>query len=365
MADYLVTDTELTSIANAIRTKGGTSASLEFPQEFVQAINDIETGGGGGDSWIKGDGKTYLHINIYDEFFLPVYLLFNQNTRNGCTIDWGDGSTTTPSNTGKQTITHEYAEVGEYIITIANNSGTFYFGNPSSIGGCIFVSSLGESSWSSREMYCSILRKVELGQGWVSSSGRQFKGCRNMTDVYVSVPPAYTSLGNEIFSACQSLKHIDGVQGWNDGITTLNTGVFATCAFDVVPQFDNVVTIPQNFMSTPNNGVSTLGIVDVWEGVTTISQGAFAYQSNIAKATIPSTVTSIGAQVFNNCIGLKELHLKPTIPPTLSNTNAIPNGGVVNLTIYVPYSADHSILDAYQTASNWSTFASKIVEEEP
>lgn len=47
MADYLVTDTELTSIANAIRTKGGTSASLEFPTEFVQAINDIQTGGGG------------------------------------------------------------------------------------------------------------------------------------------------------------------------------------------------------------------------------------------------------------------------------------------------------------------------------
>lgn len=46
MADYLVTDTELTSIANAIRTKGGTSASLEFPTEFVQAINDIQTGGG-------------------------------------------------------------------------------------------------------------------------------------------------------------------------------------------------------------------------------------------------------------------------------------------------------------------------------
>ena len=29
MADYKVTDTELTSIANAIRTKGGTQASLE------------------------------------------------------------------------------------------------------------------------------------------------------------------------------------------------------------------------------------------------------------------------------------------------------------------------------------------------
>lgn len=42
--DYKVTDTELTSIANAIRTKGGTSDLLEFPTEFVEAIGDIHTG---------------------------------------------------------------------------------------------------------------------------------------------------------------------------------------------------------------------------------------------------------------------------------------------------------------------------------
>ena len=50
MADYLVTDTELTSVANAIRTKGGTSASLSFPTGFVSAIADIPSGGGGGSS---------------------------------------------------------------------------------------------------------------------------------------------------------------------------------------------------------------------------------------------------------------------------------------------------------------------------
>ncbi len=47
MADYKVTDTELTSIANAIRTKGGTQAQLEFPTGFVSAIQAIPTGGGG------------------------------------------------------------------------------------------------------------------------------------------------------------------------------------------------------------------------------------------------------------------------------------------------------------------------------
>lgn len=46
--DYKVTDTELTSIANAIRTKGGTSAQLTFPNDFVTAIGNIPSGGGGG-----------------------------------------------------------------------------------------------------------------------------------------------------------------------------------------------------------------------------------------------------------------------------------------------------------------------------
>lgn len=46
MADYKVTDAELTSIANAIRTKGGTQAQLEWPTGFVSAVQEIPTGGG-------------------------------------------------------------------------------------------------------------------------------------------------------------------------------------------------------------------------------------------------------------------------------------------------------------------------------
>jgi hypothetical protein len=44
MANYIVTDTELTSIADAIRAKGGTSATLSYPNGFVSAIGDISTG---------------------------------------------------------------------------------------------------------------------------------------------------------------------------------------------------------------------------------------------------------------------------------------------------------------------------------
>ena len=38
---YYATGTEVTSIANAIRVKGGTSQALTFPDDFVQAIQDL------------------------------------------------------------------------------------------------------------------------------------------------------------------------------------------------------------------------------------------------------------------------------------------------------------------------------------
>lgn len=46
LVDSTQLDTDLTSVANAIRTKGGTSASLAFPADFVSAIGAISTGGG-------------------------------------------------------------------------------------------------------------------------------------------------------------------------------------------------------------------------------------------------------------------------------------------------------------------------------
>lgn len=46
MANYIATDTDLEAVADAIRTKGGTSADLVFPQGFVDAISAISGGGG-------------------------------------------------------------------------------------------------------------------------------------------------------------------------------------------------------------------------------------------------------------------------------------------------------------------------------
>lgn len=46
LVDSTQLDADLTTVANAIRTKGGTSAPLSFPQGMADAIDAIPTGGG-------------------------------------------------------------------------------------------------------------------------------------------------------------------------------------------------------------------------------------------------------------------------------------------------------------------------------
>ena len=69
LVDSAQLDADLSSVANAIRTKGGTSAQLAFPAGFVSAIQNIPSGGGGIDindfaSGAEPDGDITLNVNL-------------------------------------------------------------------------------------------------------------------------------------------------------------------------------------------------------------------------------------------------------------------------------------------------------------
>ena len=53
MATRSVQESSLTSLADAIRAKGGTSDTLTFPGGFVSAVEAIDAGGGGDDGSFK------------------------------------------------------------------------------------------------------------------------------------------------------------------------------------------------------------------------------------------------------------------------------------------------------------------------
>ena len=77
--------------------------------------------------------------------------------------------------------------------------------------------------------------------------------------------------------------------------------------------------------------------------------------AGLIKFTIPENVTNITSQM--QLFGLRELHVKPTSPPTLgaSLADCVSSDCVV----YVPSSS----LDTYKGASNWSTCASQMQGE--
>lgn len=85
MAKCFVDDTSLTSIAEAIRTKGGTTDQLVFPAGFISAIEAIEAGGGSGDiivgSFTLAESLTtssplYIDITFPKNEFPFMYCVF-------------------------------------------------------------------------------------------------------------------------------------------------------------------------------------------------------------------------------------------------------------------------------------------------
>ena len=128
---------------------------------------------------------------------------------------------------------------------------------------------------------------------------------------------------------------------------------------------------PSYFACGYVGGLTTLSIP---EGIETINLNT-VYTSSISlpstlttiekisttalkQITIPSGVTTIGNNAFSGNYSLTSVVMLPTTPPTLGSSAFM----TYVQKIYVPYSADHSILDAYKGATNWSNYASKMEE---
>ena len=134
MANYLATDTDLTSVADAIRTKGGTSAQLAFPAGFVSAVEAIPTGGGG----LSYDNAQLYEVTIASETntfsidvdftYSPVFMQFiAENYPSGASGKIYAISTTVMYNTLTKTTSEVTSNVGGMVIIVkANNTLDYY-----------------------------------------------------------------------------------------------------------------------------------------------------------------------------------------------------------------------------------------------
>lgn len=101
----------------------------------------------------------------------------------------------------------------------------------------------------------------------------------------------------------------------------------------------------------------SLASILIPESVTSIGDSAFASCYSLANILIPESVTSIGGTAFYNCVSMKFCDFtKHTAVPTLSNTDAF-KGIPSDCEIRVPA----ALYDEWISATNWSTYADKIV----
>lgn len=137
LVDSAQLDSDLTSVANAIRAKGGTSAQLAFPAGFVDAVEAIETGGGGGvasGSATVTERTRYLTIDMGGEYD-HILVVQRSGTGNQYSQDnsrytwalWGIRGYSSPTNNPNakgafHTITTANGNLGGFI---GNNCCTF------------------------------------------------------------------------------------------------------------------------------------------------------------------------------------------------------------------------------------------------
>ena len=316
----------------------GWNYTLEQVKAFTRPMNV-------GAMYITDDGKTRLYIRIAAEGRMSVPLYISQTVANGVIIDWGDGSATqTLAGTGNVNTTHTYANIGDYVITLDPVDGcTLGFGAGSSS-----YCAMGSTGNNGR-VYCNMLQAVRIGKGVIFIDAYAFKSCYSLASV--TIPESVTSIGSNSFTYCYPLVSVT----IPDSVTSIGGSAFTYC-YSLAS-----VTIPDSVTSIGNYAFSecaSLASVTIPDSVTSIGDNAFNYCYSLVNITIPYSVISIGGSAFNSCYGMAEYNLNPTTPPTLSNTNAfrnIPSDCI----IYVP----QGCLEAYQNATNWATYASKMQEE--
>ena len=220
--------------------------------------------------------------------------------------------------------TYLVSEMGDAIRASVNNTGIAKYIVDRTVTEVTAEDLSGITSIGSYAFYaCFNLLNVIIPQGATSIQSYAFSNCQSVKSIII--PNSVTSIGNSAFLACYALNNVV----IPSGVTKISNSTFYSCS-----KLSNI-TIPNS--------------------VTSIGDSAFRFCYDLQKINIPSSVTEIGATVFAYCNSLKDVYMYPAIPPRLSNRDSFPSA----IKIHVPVGSGN----AYKSATNWSSFADKIIED--
>lgn len=322
-----------------------------------------------GQVYITDDGATRIHISLVAD--LGVGLLLSAL---GTTIDWGDGFSQPWTNS--ILFEHVYAAPGDYVIRIIPDTPTtkwhpdFRTSNSSYgfvVGGASYSDIPNDSS--------GCVKKIFFGTGLDGNKIYDYT-VRYMPSLEICTIPDYViSIGIGNFAYTRALRHIT----FPRGITTVpNYSVYYCESLRTISYPPTIATLyntynndnrikrisfPDSISQAAFNAICysypCMRAVSLPANITSIGSNAFFGCSALESLAIPGNVVSIGSSAVSDCNSLVELHCKPFTPPTLDTSNVF-RGMRSTCVIYVPPGS----LAAYQSATNWSTHASKMQEEQ-
>ena len=312
----------------------------------------------------------------------------------------------------------EVDELSEFHLDSVTSIGDYAFYNCASLTNITIpdsVTSIGSSAFEG----CTGLTSAYIGNGVTSIDDYAFRDCSSLTSI--TIPNSVTSIGRTVFYNCASLTNItipNGVtvigdyafantayyndkSNWENGVLYIGkhlikaeesisgaysiksgTSTIAYSAFYDCTSLKSItipdsvtsivdyafyncssltsVVIPDSVASIGDSAFSwcqSLTNITIPDSVTSIEDYAFYGCENLASVTIPNSVTSIGRGVFEYSTSIRHVYLYAVVPPTLGSASN--NMFSQYVTIHVPVGSGA----AYKSATNWSYYASKIVED--
>lgn len=295
-----------------------------------------------------------------------------------CATNWGDGTGIKPSQAAQVTNS-------QFGTTFRNNTDITSFNEFQYFTGITYISQAAFYGCTSLEEITFPNTVAGMGnqvfvnagltsftfpeslQNYATEIRQLFNNCKSLVSVYGL---ENIKLGSYCFSGADVMSevHVSSLEGFCKNSFTAESGtpfysssagtrglyVNNTLVTDIV--IPNTITSLNAYLFRNNNTITS---VIIHSSVTSIGVSALQFCTSLTYVEIGSACDTIDAAAFyfvgtttNKCTYV----LRPVTPPTLANTNAFTANRINK--IYVP----SGTLSAYQSASNWSSFASYMAE---
>ena len=330
MTDYVVRDTQLTSIADAIRAKGSTSAPISFPDGFVSAVQAFP------------DAITLDTLYVTEN---GVYTPSSGHAFSEVTVDVSGGGGDTDAEDG--------------IIT-RMISGSYYNSRVKQVGNYAFISCtnlttvnfLACKTIGSNAFYCCNKLTAASFPACTTIVSNAFYNCTRLATISF---PVCMTIDSNAFDNCTSLATISF-----PACMTIGGNAFSNCTSLTAASFPACTTIYSNAFYYCNK-LATISFPACKK------IGSYVFYSCFSLTTISFPVcTTIGSSAFRNCRVLLSAYFLGSSIPTLANSNAYTSTPIAGYTTSTDGALGSifvraSLLTAFQSATNWSFFSERIV----